>query len=183
MSNPKIVLIAAVYSDTLGIGYKGKLPWPPHREDLLEFKKITLGSPIIMGRVTWESIGCKPLPGRTNIVIAGSGLKNYIPEGVILVSSIKDALSEAKKVCNENIFVIGGESVYKAFLPMADELIISRIPKLESDPDCQLPMDSYFPDWTTSRQFSKVMSVKKPHPLEGFSGCLEIHYYERITKD
>lgn len=183
MSNPNIVLIAAVYADTLGIGYKGKLPWTLHKEDLREFKKITLGSPIIMGRVTWESIGCKPLPGRTNIVIAGSGLKDYIPEGVSLVCNPKAALEEARKAATENIFIIGGESVYKAFLPIADELIISRIPKLTSDPDGILPLDSYFPDWTSKREFGKVMRVKKPRPLEGFSGCLEIHYYERITKD
>ena len=112
-----IFLIAAV-DRNLAIGKDGKIPWHI-KEDLQYFKKNTLNTSMIMGRSTFESIG-KPLPDRKNIVMTKSPSNR---EGVIEVTSATGAIEEANKTSNE-ISVIGGESIYKAFLPLANKLCL-----------------------------------------------------------
>lgn len=100
------------------------MPWHIP-EDLAHFKRLTVGHPVIMGRKTYESIG-RPLPGRTNIVLSRSMEKDT--DGIVLVRSLEAALSKAALSKGaEEIFVIGGEAVFEATLPIANRLYLTRI--------------------------------------------------------
>ncbi len=129
-----ISLIAAV-SENNCIGKKNTLPWHIP-EDLLHFKKITTGNTVLMGRKTWESIPEKfrPLPNRKNIII--SSQKNMvIPEGVALFHSLEDALAANQ---DEDIFVIGGATIYAQTIDLADTLYITEVHK-------HIDGDAFFP--------------------------------------
>ncbi|MEX2007050.1 MAG: dihydrofolate reductase [Candidatus Saccharimonadales bacterium] len=106
------------------IGKSGGLPWYLPAE-LAYFKKTTMRHPIIMGRRTYESIG-RALPGRTNIVITHD--KTYEAEGCIVIDSLEKAIEKAKKSeGSDEIFIIGGESVYKEALPLAGRLYLTKV--------------------------------------------------------
>jgi len=100
------------------IGLDGKLPWH-YPSDLKRFRKRTLGTTIIMGRKTWESLGEKTLPKRRNIVITNSHLT-----GVETFSSINTALEQ----CDDDIWFIGGAMLYETALPYCDFVDITHIP-------------------------------------------------------
>jgi dihydrofolate reductase len=120
MSAPLITLIVAV-ADSGVIGRDNTLPWHLP-EDLKRFKRLTLGKPIVMGRKTFESIG-KPLPGRRNIVVTRD--PNYRREGVDVVRDVEAALRAAGEV--PEIMVIGGAELFRALLPRAGRLHITRV--------------------------------------------------------
>lgn len=103
------------------IGKDGKLPWYLP-EDLKFFKEKTMGFPVIMGRKTWESIG-KPLKGRENIVLTTN--PSYQVNGAIKVSSLEEALT----LFTGDIFIIGGATLYKQALPLANKVWITEIDK------------------------------------------------------
>jgi dihydrofolate reductase len=90
--------------------------------DLKRFKELTLGHPVIMGRKTYESIG-KPLPGRTNIVVTKQ--RDFKAGGCLVAHSIEEAI----QLCKEEIevFIIGGESIYRQALQHADKIYLTRI--------------------------------------------------------
>tara|TARA_Y100000768_G_scaffold366812_1_gene329339 strand:- start:6171 stop:6650 length:480 start_codon:yes stop_codon:yes gene_type:complete len=130
----EIILIAAV-DINLAIGKDGQIPWNI-KEDLKFFKKNTENTAIIMGRATYDSIG-RPLPNRKNIVMTRS-IEGR--EGVIEVNSSEEAIHEARSY-SERVNIIGGEYIYKEFLPVATKLLITEI-ELEVD-----SADAYFPAW------------------------------------
>ena len=146
MSRPAVSLVAAVARDG-GIGHRGgllvRLP-----DDLRRFKQITLGTPIVMGRKTWQSIG-RPLPGRRNIVVSGDPA--FRPDGADAVASIDAALAVAGST--PIVHVIGGAAIYALALPIADELQLTEI-------EAQFPADTFFPAWERSR-FAEV--AREPH--------------------
>ncbi len=128
----QIIAIAAM-AENRGIGKDGKIPWYIP-EDFKHFKETTLGSPIIMGRKTYDSIG-KPLPGRRNIILSTSvrvpedgffeseeGIPEYFRE-------IDDALWVLQNDGVEKCFVCGGSQIYRAFFDMGliDEVILSVV--------------------------------------------------------
>lgn len=115
------------------IGLKNQLLWHLPK-DLKHFKEITSGHPIIMGRKTYESIG-KPLPNRTNIVV--SQKKDWFEEGILIIGTLKEAIKFAKKI-NEEIFIIGGGSIYEQTIDIADKLEITLV-------DAELEADTFFP--------------------------------------
>ncbi len=117
----KIVIIVA-HDPNLVIGKDGTLPWH-YSEDLKFFKKVTMGSPILMGRVVFEELNEKPLPGRENVILSRS--KEY--EHVKTFDSIDRALDYLKT--HEQIFVIGGGEIYKQLIDQTDELIVTEIKK------------------------------------------------------
>ena len=137
-----IFLIAAV-DKNLAIGKDGKIPWHI-KEDLQYFQKNTLNTAMIMGRSTFDSIG-KPLPNRQNIVMTKSPSNR---EGVIEVSDTASAIKEAKKASNK-ISIIGGESVYKEFLPLANKLLITEINIVVEG------ADTFFPEWEKQQWIEK----------------------------
>lgn len=130
----EIFLIAAV-DKNLAIGKNGKIPWHI-KEDLQFFQKNTLNTAMIMGRSTFDSIG-KPLPDRKNIVMTNSPTNR---EGVFEVCDIESAIKEAKKDSNK-ISIIGGQSIYKEFMPLANKLLITEIDIVVER------ADTFFPAW------------------------------------
>lgn len=107
------------------IGYKNEL-LVSIPDDMKFFRKTTTGKVVIMGKNTLESFpGKKPLKNRVNIVIALE--KDYKVEGATVVYSIEEALEEAKKYNTEDVFVIGGGSIYRQMLPYCDTAYITYI--------------------------------------------------------
>jgi dihydrofolate reductase len=119
-------LIAAVDLNW-GIGYNcellEKIP-----EDMKQFKEKTLGKIIVMGRTTFESLpNKKPLEQRINIVLTKN--KEYNSEGVVLCHSLEELFKELKKYNDEDIFIIGGETIYSQLLPFCNKAFITKIYK------------------------------------------------------
>jgi dihydrofolate reductase len=128
-----ISLIAAVDKNS-GIGFKNKL-LTTSKEDFEWFREHTLDKLIVMGRSTYESIG-KPLPNRYNMVLSKDN--SYDPhEDVYVVNNINYIINNHNP--DEEVMVIGGEQVYKQFLPYADKLYLTHINK-------EFEADAYFPE-------------------------------------
>ncbi|KPI56087.1 dihydrofolate reductase [Clostridioides difficile] len=110
-----------------GIGYGGKL-LQSIPEDMKFFKEKTIGNVVVMGRETFESLpGKKALKDRVNIVLTRS--KSFNDDRLIVCNSIDETLKELQKYENDKIFIIGGETVYKQFLPYCNELYVTKIQK------------------------------------------------------
>lgn len=128
-----ISIIVAV-SEDMGIGSNNDLLWHIP-EDLKRFKKLTLGNTVIMGRRTWFSLPKRPLPGRRNIVITDNPHEEF--ENAVTAHSIDDALAKCSE--KDEIFIMGGGSIYKQFMPLADRLYITHVHK-------KAPADVWFPE-------------------------------------
>ncbi len=124
------IIVAASTNNVIGV--QGELPWKIS-DDLKRFKQLTMGKPIVMGRLTWESIG-RPLPGRQNIVITRQ--PGFSAEGCDVVGSPAAALDMAGDV--EEIMIIGGGQIYDLFLPKAGRLYVTRV-------HTEIEGDAYFP--------------------------------------
>lgn len=133
-----VILIAAV-GENGEMGRNNELLW--HLPgDLPRFKKITMGSPIIMGRKTFDSIG-RALPGRLNIVLTENS--EWQADGVSVATSIDSALGFAKENRAEKIFIIGGGQIYKLFLPYATSLEMTEV--------ADSPIaDTFFPNFSSA---------------------------------
>ena len=116
-----------------GIGKNGKLPWHIS-EDLKNFKKITKNHPIIMGRVTWESLPFKPLPNRRNIVLSSNVYKD-----VECFKSIDDCIKTLNRDGLNSVFIIGGTSIYSEFFNVASDLHITLVHQDVDGIDCFFP--------------------------------------------
>ena len=137
----KPAVIAAV-GPGLELGSGGDLIWHISA-DLKNFKRLTTGHPVIMGRKTWESLPKRPLPGRLNIVMSRS---LWDLEGAICVQSPEEAIA----ACGDEEgrpFVIGGEQIYRTFMPMAEELYITHVDD-STDKEVDAWMPDYRKDWT-----------------------------------
>ncbi len=120
MTSPIITLIAARARNGV-IGRNNQMPWKIVGEQAY-FKRMTMGSPIVMGRKTWESLG-RPLPGRRNIVVTRNPA--YTATGAEIVGSLDDALRLAGAA--EQIFIIGGAQLYAAAMPRANRILLTEI--------------------------------------------------------
>lgn len=127
-----ISLIAAV-AENGAIGRGNELLWHI-KEDLAYFKQVTMSHPVIMGRKTFDSIG-RALPGRRNIVVSRSKLSNTTIEQAEDLTAL---LTEVKRKRTE-FFVIGGGSLYKAAMPFAKRLYITKIFAEAKDADTFFP--------------------------------------------
>lgn len=108
-----------------GIGFKGNL-LQRIPEDMKLFKQMTLGKVVVMGRETFESLpGKEPLKDRINIVLSKDRM--FINEKVIICRSIDELSHELKKYNSDDVFVIGGESVYTQLLPYCTEAYVTKI--------------------------------------------------------
>jgi dihydrofolate reductase len=126
-----VSIIVAVSTNDV-IGRAGELPWYLP-EDLKRFKAATMGKPIIMGRLTYESIG-RPLPGRKNIVL--SSRKRYQLLGCEVAGSVEEALQLAAGA--EEAMIIGGGHIYQLFLPRANRIYLTRV-------HVEITGDTFFP--------------------------------------
>ncbi len=120
--------IALIYARAANgvIGKDGTMPWHLP-EDLAHFKQLTHGSPVIMGRKTWDSLPprFRPLPGRTNIVVTRQ--ENWNEMGAQRTSSLRDALQIAEQSNPATVWVIGGAQIYAQALPLAQRVEVTEI--------------------------------------------------------
>jgi dihydrofolate reductase len=128
----KISIIVAVAQNN-AIGKDNKLLWHIS-EDLKRFKRLTSGNTIVMGKNTFYSLPVRPLPNRTNIVI--TDVPGETIEGCVMAYSIEEAVEKCHDT-NEN-FIIGGGSVYRQFLPIANKLYLTKVNK-DFEADCFFP--------------------------------------------
>ena len=138
LKNPIFCIVAMNENRIIGDG-KNLLWHLPG--DLKRLKKMTMGSPLIMGRKTWDSIG-RPLPGRANIVLTNS--VSWRADGAIVVNSFKDAIVKAdewidhnmqinKNIVQKKIFLFGGAEIYKIGLEYCDNIEMTKVKfKLEN---------------------------------------------------
>ena len=122
----KLALICAM-SENRVIGKNNTLPWRLP-EDLKYFKRTTMGSSVIMGRKTWDSIG-KVLPGRTNIIVTRSPTLQI--ERVKMALSVPEAIELAEHTAlidgSDEAFIIGGAELYSEAMPFADRFYLTRV--------------------------------------------------------
>lgn len=144
----EIVIIAAMDQNRV-IGKDNKLPWHIS-EDLIRFRRLTSGHPIIMGRKTYESLG-KPLPKRENIVLSRQLVD---VSGCMIAKTMEEAIAHAKRF-DTDIFVIGGAEIYRQSLPLSDKLHLTIV-------EGQFEGDVYFPDYS---EFKNVLYEEQGQSL------------------
>lgn len=122
--------------------------------DLKWFKEMTSGHTVIMGRKTWASLPKKPLPGRHNIVLSSSPQTRQLllSEGAHQCPTLEECVDWLATSRKEEIFIIGGEQIYRILLPKIDKLYVSIIPRTFPD------ADTFFPEYAT--QFELISSEK-----------------------
>jgi len=138
--------VVAAVARNLVIGDHGAIPWRLPGEQA-QFKALTMGHVLVMGRRTYDSIG-RPLPGRTTVVVTRQ--PDWLPPGgpfeqVLVASGLQDALALGAAIDDE-VFVVGGGEIYREAMPLADRLVISWV-------DAEPAGDAFFPpvgaeDWT-----------------------------------
>ena len=157
--------IALIYARAANgvIGKDGTMPWHLP-EDLAHFKQLTHGSPVIMGRKTWDSLPprFRPLPGRRNIVISRQA--DYFAPGAELANSLENGLEIAANA--DCIFIIGGEQIYRQAMAFANRLEITEV-------DLEPEGDAWFPEIPT---VDWEISAKNPPPSQGGTGFSFISY-------
>jgi dihydrofolate reductase len=124
------------------VGFKNRLLWHLPK-DLKHFQDITMGHTVIMGQNTFESIG-RALPGRKNIVLSLD--PNYQAEDCQISGNLKEVAARYKDAAEE-VFVIGGASIYKQFIPHASKLYLTLV-------DDSPAADAFFPDYS---EFKKIV--------------------------
>lgn len=132
-----INLIAAIQTKDRGIGLGNNLLFGI-KDDMKSFVAKTRDTTVIMGRKTYDSLHVKPLPKRTNIVISRNP-ELTLPEGVIIVHSLDEALAEAAKI-DKPIFIIGGGQIYAEAINKATHLHLTLV-------DGDKPADVFFPPY------------------------------------
>lgn len=116
------------------IGRGNTIPWTAP-EDLAFFQRETLGGALIMGRNTWESLPKKPLPRRLNMVVTSRPLDD---DGAV-ITTLEGACDHAAAQGYARVYAIGGASIYAAFLPLADRLLITEVALDVPDADTFFP--------------------------------------------
>jgi len=129
-----MISIIVAIAENYAIGKNNDLLWHIP-EDLKRFKKLTTGHTIVMGKKTYESLPNRPLPNRRSIVITDDPSEHF--EGCLTVYSIREAMLACDP--SEENFIIGGASVYRQFLPLADRLYLTIVHK-------SFEGDVYFPE-------------------------------------
>jgi dihydrofolate reductase len=136
-----IGLIWAQARDAQGrpvIGAAGMIPWHVP-EDFAHFRATTAGHPVVMGRLTWESLPARfrPLPGRTNIVVTRDPA--WADGGAVVASSPSAALAAGRRAPGgDEVWVMGGGQLYLAALPLADRCVVTEV-------DLEIAGDTFAP--------------------------------------
>lgn len=160
------IVVAASLNHVIGIN--NKLPW--HLPgDLLYFKKLTTGHPIIMGRSTFDAIG-KPLPNRTNIVLTRN--KSFEHLGLLIFHTIEDMLLFIQKENYHQAFVIGGDTIYKQLLPFCNKVYLTRVHTIIENGDAFFPL--------LSEQIWQKVSVESNKKDQKNAFDFDLEVYSRI---
>ncbi len=130
------IIVAA--SENYAIGKNNSLLWSLPK-DMKFFKSTTSFHCVVMGRLTYESLG-KPLPNRTNIVVSRQENANF--EGCLVVKSIEEALVQAKSNQESETFIIGGGKIYASSMPLVDRIYITKV-------HAKFEADTFFPEIST----------------------------------
>lgn len=161
-----VTIISAIGQNGV-IGFRGQLPWKIPM-DMKQFRARTFGKPVLMGRKTFESIGSKPLPGRSNIVVTKSStfaLQHESVGGLTVLNDLNTAVyhaiaeaSKLKEPSYREVMILGGESIYRDTLKFATKMVLTYV-------DVVTPGDTKFPEfgdeWT-------VYSEEKFFDPDGF---------------
>jgi len=159
-----VSIIVAVSANGV-IGREQGLPWHLPA-DLRRFKSVTMGHSMIMGRRTWESIGGRPLPGRPTIVVSRS--RSFAAAGARVAHSLEEAVAMA--AADDEVFVAGGEGIYRAALPIADRIYLTRL-------HADFEGDTLFPEFDPSDWV--VVSEERHEPDEKNAYPYTFLVYER----
>jgi dihydrofolate reductase len=152
-----IVSLLVAMDERRGIGIENRLPWRLSA-DLRQFKALTMGHHLIMGRKTFESIG-RPLPGRTSIVVTRNPA--FLPKGCLLANSLESALDLARARGEDEAFVIGGGQIFARALPFADRIYLTQVHATGK-------ADVFFPefsleDWVELNSYEHPADEKNEH--------------------
>lgn len=153
------------------IGRDGGLPWKLS-SDLKTFRRLTIGKPIVMGRLTFQSIG-KALDGRDNIVVTRD--PSFGAPGISVTDSVDEALTLARVLATtrgaDEVMVIGGSDLFAATLPIADRIYLTRV-------HANVAGDRHFPDLAPS-EWREMSRESLPHgPRDDHPSTLIV--YDRV---
>ena len=130
------------------------------------FRETTTGKVVVMGRKTLESFpGGRPLKNRDNLVLTTDA--SYVKEGAVIVHTVEEALKQIKEyeVTGKDCFIIGGESIYRQFLPFCDTCYVTKM-------DAVYPADTFFPDLDLEKDWKLTeQSEQKEYPDGTFTCC------------
>jgi len=147
IQNIMVLSIIVAVGENNEIGFRNQLLWHLPA-DLMRFKQITTGHPVMMGQNTFESLPNGPLPGRTNIVLSLD--PNFSHPNCLVFSSLADAL--IKLSGEQEVYVIGGGQIYRQTMPYADKLYLTRV-------HARFPeADVFFPEiiWTDWKKMNEI---------------------------
>ena len=139
------------------IGLDNTMPWHLP-EDLAHFKQLTSGSPVVMGRKTWDSLPARfrPLPGRTNIVVTRNA--DWSAEGVVRAGSLEEAL-QAGAQHGDTVWVMGGAQIYAQALPLAD---VAEVTIIHQDFEGDAFAPTLGPEWIEATRQDHVSAQGLP---------------------
>jgi dihydrofolate reductase len=159
-----IVALVVAMAENRAIGRGGDLPWHL-RSDMRYFRKITMGKPIVMGRLTFASLG-RALDGRVNIVLTRNAA--FEAPGAVMAYNLEEALDVARRAAAkagvDEIMIIGGEDVFREVLPLASRIYLTEV---HAAPEA----DTWFPDLDLSewREVSRETYEAGPNDDHAFS--------------
>jgi dihydrofolate reductase len=162
-SAPIVALVVAM-GENRAIGRGGDLPWHLH-SDMRYFRKVTMGKPIIMGRLTFKSLG-RALDGRINIVLTRD--RDFTAPGAVMACSLAEGMDVARRAAAsagvDEIMVMGGEDVFREVLPQASRIYLTEV---HAAPDA----DTWFPELDLSgwREVSREAHEAGPRDDHDFS--------------
>lgn len=160
----KIIISAVAKNGVIGRS-NGEIPWHS-KEEFQHFKNTTLGFPVIMGRVTFDTLG-KPLKGRLNIIITRNDKLNYNQTDLKIFNNLESAYAFCRMQNPDKIFIIGGAEIYRQAIKTADEMIISIM-------DFEAEGDVFFPEIDAA-----VWEIKNREKKQGF----EVLFYMRKNRE
>lgn len=165
-AEPVLALVVAIAGNGV-IGRAGGLPWRLS-SDLKHFRRITMGKPVIMGRRTFASLK-GPLDGRDNIVLTRD--PHFAAPGIFVAHSLEEALDIGRDCARargaEEIMVIGGAELYRACLPLAGRLHLSRV-------HAEVEGDVYFPEMDFSRWRETLRETHPRGPKDEYAFTLSV---------
>lgn len=162
-----IISAIVAFGNNREIGKDNQIPWYLPN-DLKWFKKTTINHHVLMGRKNFEAMG-KPLPKRTNIVLTRNPF--FLATGCLVVHSLEEGLELAESHGVDELFIIGGEQIYRAFIPYYDKLYLTEI-------DIDIPgADTFFPEIDLADYTQKSHKKFDPDDKNKFHHAISI--YER----
>lgn len=147
-----------------GMGYKNSMPWGDKPLDGKHFKSLTEGHIVVMGRKTHKSMGSRPLPNRLNLVLTTSQHSPPQHDNVEWMHSVDEVLARVSQEPHRDVWIIGGRSIYDAFMPFIEEMYVTRVEAV-FEADVFFPSLDQFHDWDCQILGHQSPSNSLPYPL------------------